>query len=266
MFLITFLMGEPMKTVPIRLTMESSAIPSSLLDPDADPFTDLDQIDVQLERNVPENAVEQQIYSMTITHAVWLSANHVGDETIRKPVPIHSVKHLKEGYFAYLTLRHADWDDKGRLQGTVSVISEWVGLSTEDETEVYEYPIFYSVVSSLEHLPTRTVRILYEFPPSPVNKNEHSNVSSDSLGQSRLLPSLDIPRDHPWYEEKSHIERPYANRRNIPDPVHDRYQVEDDQVEDDQVEDDQGDTTESWLASMSPDERAATMNNLDWND
>ena len=246
-----------MKTVPFKLTAD---VATSYPDENGDPAEDTGHIDVELERHVPESEFEKQLYSQTITYAIWLSTKHNGDER----VPIKFIRHLTKIYAAYLYFAPWHWDETGRLRGTVRIRSEGPLLKGTKHHGDFEYPVYYSLVSSLESTSDSLIRILCEFEATPFSKKNYwsmvslfSKMNGWSMSDgvrfdSRLLPRLEVPVGHSLYQEE-------------PAPSDDSFQVEDVDLQG-SWEDEQGDSTESWLAGMSADERAATMNNMDWND
>ena len=112
-----------------------------------------------------------------------------------------------------------------------------------DEVEIFYLSILFP---SEEGKVSGWFRILYDFPS---NRSAPVALEVDDLS-SVLVTAL--PTNHFHYHN--------------PQRSQDAEEIGNDLLEDDPFNEEHLGSTTSWLAGMSPDERAATMNNLDWND
>ena len=235
-------------------------VPFTLIeDTKDDPFADEDTVTYNFDRHIPENEFEKQLYFLTISYAILLS----GKQGAIPQVPLKSIKHLAKGSCAYLLLDPANWDDQGRLRFELFIEPEQI--CQEPENEFHKYPIFYSVVSTSNRQAHHEIGVLYEFAPTPFNKTEQWGISVKER-RPQLLPFLETPQGHPLYEKEKdaarfrakNVQNHSARAQYIPQPSGDEF--------DDGFNINAHESTETWLAGMSADERVSTMNNLDWND
>lgn len=166
-------------------------------------------------------------------------------------IPIEVKNSKKEGCIAELSLSPEVWDEQGRLRGTVFVYEFDPAGSQYQETAYHdpqEFPIFYSILSPLELHQTHQFCVLFEFATTPFSKqNQRNFVGRDFHGD--LVPVLELPQEHKFYEAKNNQE-PYALRREsgpAPEEQHD-------------------DSTTSWIANMDPEERSDVKGNWDIDD
>ena len=104
----------------------------------------------------------------------------------------------------------------------------------------------------------RECHVMVELLPTPFN-----SVTQCVVGGYEL-PRLALSPGHLAYKKQGHLNPRRVWRWKAPTHVEKRiasYEVDD--SGDDSLK---GDSTEGWLNSMSPEERAQTVNNLDWND
>ena len=217
-------------------------------------------------RYIPENIVEQEILFQSIAYN--LSENSIrsfSGENI--PIPLENAK---AGYIANLSFPREDlnldnswlkrnWDGYGRLEGIVSIyfyddrtatLDEEYELSHEPSHNALTFPVFYSVMSSLNMNYSNYVCILCEFQATPFSKLNQCDFLGNGLfplGNCNkwFLPRLSVPPDHEYYQTQVPSSAKSTRLKDISE-----YE----------------ESTEDWLAGMDPRERAATEANLNWDD
>ena len=161
------------------------------------------------ERHVPEDYFEQQLFSSAIAHNVWETVS--GGRGYLIPIQL---KDARDGCIAELSIPYPpnwdlpetptfeNWDSQGRLQATISVYHK------EDTFDnVQDFPIFYSIMSSLDYESTRNVNIVFEFAATPFSQADQTNFDHNNpllglLPIQNPLPILEVPPGHEFYEAK----------------------------------------------------------------
>lgn len=213
--------------------------------------------DLKWDRLIPENRFERQLLSNYIAHQIWENQRYERDDFI-----FMTIEDAKSGSIAQLSLHGATWDEHGRLQGKVSVFYLRPSASPVENLKALwnakKFPIFFFVVSMPTVPENRECLVMVELPPTPFN-----SVTQCVVGGYEL-PRLALPPSHLAYEKQGHLNRRRIWRWEVPTPNQENFALN--EVNDSQDNRWEGDSTEGWLNSMGPDERAQTVNNLDWDD